>query len=81
MNLKLLLFTTLRELVGKEEVRFHLSTESTCEDIKMKVALAYPKTIPNLKWAQVAVNQELVSWNTFLKEGDEVAFLLPVSGG
>lgn len=40
--------------------------------------LACLKAFPNLR---VAVNQAWADWDTPLREGDEVAFLPPVSGG
>lgn len=33
------------------------------------------------KTAMVAVNQQIATWQTILKGGDEVAFMPPVSGG
>ena len=77
MTITVKFFASLREEVGKSEV---------------KIETAEPLTVATI-WAQVcddaplpshilmAVNMEYVDKNTLVQEGDEVAFFPPVTGG
>ena len=69
--------------LGERESSLDVSAEVTCADVRTQLsngdetlgrALASPRTI-------VAVNRQVVDWDHVLREGDEIAFLPPVTGG
>ena len=71
-----LLFGRLAEICGQSGFIFDLKdTESVCEKLRND----FPE-LQQLSFA-VAVNQILISRNTDLKHGDEVALMPPYSGG
>ena len=71
-----LLFGRLAEICGQHNYVFELTdTNSVCEKLKAD----FPE-LNNLSFA-IAVNQILITKNTALKYGDEVALMPPYSGG
>lgn len=84
--IKVLFFAQTRELVGidsvdlegqfatVEAVRAHLAEKGMEKDGKWDLALEPGKLL-------AAVNQSIVPLDTEVKEGDEVAFFPPVTGG
>ncbi|MCL2829932.1 MAG: molybdopterin converting factor subunit 1 [Betaproteobacteria bacterium] len=81
--IRILYFAYLREKIGFPEERFELS------DIADLAGLLRALTARGEPWAQLAqvrnlrcaVNQEMAFPGTPLKDGDEVAFFPPVTGG
>ena len=70
-------FASLRESVGLDESCINLSQVNTTMDVWKKVtkgAEMPPNTL-------IAVNMDYVDKNYPVKDGDEVAFFPPVSGG
>lgn len=81
MRVTLLAFGVLRDLLGTSGGSFELHAGSTVGGFLDLLRVAFPEnTVP---WSSiaVAVNQEYVSTNHPLADGDEVALLPPVSGG
>lgn len=76
MAIKIFFFARLRERVGKSEVTLPATQAPTVAQAWAN-AVAGPMP-PNLL---AAVNQEYASLDTPLKDGDEVAFFPPVTGG
>jgi molybdopterin synthase sulfur carrier subunit len=71
-----LLFGRLAEICGQHNFECDLTnTDSVCE----KLQAEYPK-LKHLSFA-IAVNQVLITKNTALNYGDEVALMPPYSGG
>jgi molybdopterin converting factor subunit 1 len=81
MLVRLRLFARLRELSGKSEL--HLEVPAGCDAGALWRGLTeqYPALAPYTSSVSCAVNEEYAKLNTRLNEGDEVAFLPPVSGG
>ncbi len=77
MDIKVRYFASLRDRMGKGDESVHFDTDSaTVGDLWNKVSSeALPESI------LVAVNMEYTDSNHVLKEGDEVAFFPPVTGG
>lgn len=75
------LFARLRELVGDAELTREVPEGSTAQDAWNALARDYPAVAEYARSASCAVNESYARWTTMLNDGDEVAFLPPVSGG
>ena len=73
------LFASYREAAGTNRLDVQLPRGATVAELLDAVA----RDVPSVKRApgMVAVNQEYVSHEAVLSEGDEVALIPPVSGG
>jgi len=84
MKIRLLLFGALRDSVGAKETALALPAGATVATLREQFseqlggAPAFDATAERLR---VAVNREFADDATPLRDGDEVAFLPPVSGG
>ena len=81
MNVNVRFFALYRERIGKDTAGFEIAEGSNVVNLVDVVMRDHPDLCPNPSELVVAVNQEYVSHNHQLKEGDEVAFIPPVSGG
>lgn len=81
MKVKLLFFASSRNIIGEKELNWDISKDCTVGDIKKELRLQYPTFIKTEKTLSIAVNAEYVEESTVLFDGDEVAFIPPVSGG
>lgn len=70
-------FASLRELVGKAEVKLEYSQPLTVTQVWMTVCDSsnFPEHILS------AINLEYVDRDTVVQDGDELAFFPPVTGG
>jgi len=75
------LFARLREQAGTDAETVHVPERSTVEDVYAALRRAHPSLEPNLAAVRPAINQEFADWDAVVVEGDEVAFIPPVSGG
>jgi molybdopterin converting factor subunit 1 len=79
MQVRLLAFGVLKELLGKERDVVSVHDVATVADLLQSLAARSPHAIwPSIA---VAVNQEYVRRTHLLHDNDEVALLPPVSGG
>jgi molybdopterin converting factor subunit 1 len=74
-------FARLREQAGLEMEGLSLPAESTLADVYEAMRSLHPALEPDRKAVRGAINQEFADWSTQVYEGDEVAFIPPVSGG
>jgi molybdopterin synthase catalytic subunit len=81
MNIEVLLFARLRELVGHDRVVVQRQELLTVRDVWDGLRAQYPQVEGFRKSLLVSVNREFAAWDTAVKEGDELAFFPPVSGG
>lgn len=81
MLVTLRLFARLRELSGKSELFIELPEGTDARALWNDLAREYPALEPYGASVSCAVNEEYARFTTRLKDGDEVAFLPPVSGG
>jgi MoaE-MoaD fusion protein len=82
MQVSILLFATLKDIAGKQRLSVALPGENaTVADVRGALVAQYPRIEANLKAAIAAVNQEFAQASDPVKNGDEVAFFPPVSGG
>lgn len=81
IQVKVLFFGPLREIVGRAEDSVHLAEGSLIQALFDLYAGRCPE-LSGYRGSLVASrNLEFATWNSPLAAGDEVAFLPPVSGG
>jgi MoaD family protein len=81
MRVTVRLFARLRDIVGTGEIARETPAGSTLKDVWRDLVADYPPLEPYTRAISGARNADYVSLDTRLSEGDEVAFLPPVSGG
>jgi molybdopterin converting factor subunit 1 len=81
MRLRVLLFATLREIVGQGEIAWSADPGTTVDAFLAAFLQEYPRLAPHRKTLLVAVNYVFAEPTAVLQDGDEVALLPPVSGG
>lgn len=83
MHLRVLFFAGLRDQSGTGELAFSSAAPLAVGDLSAELARRYPQLAEGLhsSGVRVAVNEEFVGTNHQLTDGDEVAFIPPVSGG
>lgn len=81
MNIKVLFFGQLRELVGASEESVELPAGACVADLISHYQQRVPRWQDFRPSLAVAVNQEYADPAASLHGGDEVAFIPPVSGG
>lgn len=83
MNVTVLLFATLKDLAGQRQIKLSLPDQGavTVADVRRTLAALHPHLTENLNAAITAVNQEYAFAEDTVRDGDEVAFFPPVSGG
>jgi molybdopterin synthase catalytic subunit len=80
MRIRARCFATLRELsAGSTDLE--LDEPATVADAWTALAERYPALEPHRSFTQAARNRAAVGWDAPVADGDEVAFLPPVSGG
>jgi molybdopterin converting factor subunit 1 len=75
------LFARLRDLVGAGELQRDAAEGATVAAIWQSLTGEYPAIAPYAESMSCAVNAEYARMTTTVRDGDEVAFLPPVSGG
>ncbi|MBZ0292869.1 MAG: molybdopterin converting factor subunit 1 [Anaerolineae bacterium] len=82
MEIKVLLFATLKDIAGQSKLALELKGETaTVADVRQVLATRYPELSANLDAAIAAVNEEYAFAEDAVKAGDTIAFFPPVSGG
>jgi molybdopterin converting factor subunit 1 len=76
-----LFFGRVRELAGHTEETEELPMGATIADLFERYARRFPALAGFRSSLVASRNQEFAAWDTDLADGDEVAFLPPVSGG
>jgi molybdopterin converting factor subunit 1 len=75
------LFARLRELVGAGELDRDVPEGATVRTVWAVLVREYPQIAPYEESMSCAVNVDYARMTTAVSDGDEVAFLPPVSGG
>jgi molybdopterin converting factor subunit 1 len=75
------LFARLKELAGASELRREVPDQATVRTVWELLAREYPAIAEYERSISAAVNDDYARLATTLRDGDEVAFLPPVSGG
>ncbi len=81
MHVTIRLFARLRDIVGSSELQRELSPPATAQAVWNGLVADAPGLAEYERSISVAVNAEYARMTALLADGDEVAFLPPVSGG
>lgn len=81
MRVTVRLFARLRELAGSGELLREVPAESTVGSIWAGLVTDWPELAPYERSISCAVNADYSRFGATVADGDEVAFLPPVSGG
>ncbi len=81
MRVRLLLFAALREAVGKKEHLLEVPSQLSLADVVRRAEDELPEIARYRGRLLVSLNQERVPMDARVADGDEVAFLPPMSGG
>jgi molybdopterin synthase sulfur carrier subunit len=81
MLVKVRLFASLREALGRGELQLELPEAATPEDAWRALVGVRPALAERRASLAVAVNREYAPFDRRLAAGDEVVFIPPVSGG
>ena len=75
---KVLFFAHLRDAVGEEFLTLDAAGKTVAE---LKEELASKYDLPKMDTVMTAIDEEFAKDDEVIVEGDEVAFIPPVSGG
>ena len=81
MRVTVRLFARLRDLAGTGELIRELPAGATAREVWNDLVAEWPGLRDYEKTISVAVNAEYARMNVAVRDGDEVAFMPPVSGG
>ncbi|HVT43881.1 MAG TPA: MoaD/ThiS family protein [Thermoanaerobaculia bacterium] len=81
IRVRLLLFAVLRDIVGSEERLLSLPDGATALDVWNELRRDHGALGAYERPPLTAVNQEYAAPESRLHDGDELAFIPPVSGG
>jgi molybdopterin converting factor subunit 1 len=81
MRITIRLFGRLRDVAGASELLREVPDGATVASAWTLLGAEFPRVAPYTRSVSAAVNADFARMTTPLAEGDEVAFLPPVSGG
>ena len=81
MRVKVRLFARLRDIAGAGELDEEVAPGATAQTLWDVLAARHPGLVGYRESSSCAVNEEYATFTARLADGDEVAFLPPVSGG
>jgi len=81
MRVKVKLYAAFRDIVGSKEEDLDLKQGSTVNDLLDDYIRRFPQLSRYRDHIILSVNKEYGAPGRTLKDGDEVSFLPPVSGG
>ncbi|MDH3365276.1 MAG: molybdopterin converting factor subunit 1 [Thermoplasmata archaeon] len=81
MRVRVKLFASFRDIVGKKEEEIEIGDGTTVQMLLEQYIGRFPEMARFREHIILSVNREYGPSRLVLKEGDEVSFLPPVSGG
>jgi molybdopterin converting factor subunit 1 len=81
MRVRVRLFARLRDIAGAPEVERDVAEGSTLRTVWLALVTEFPDLERYSSSISGALNDEYARLDARVKDGDEVAFLPPVSGG
>ena len=81
MQITLLFFATLKDIVGSRQLKVEVHAGATVADLLTQLEESYPRMKDYRPVVLTAINEEYVKQDARISEGDEVALFPPVSGG
>ena len=81
MRVTVRLFARLRDIAGASELARDVAPGTTIRAVWRQLAAEYPAFAEYERSISAAVNTDYARMDEVVRDGDEVAFLPPVSGG
>jgi len=81
MRVRVEFYARLRELAGRREWSLDAPHGATVAEVWQQAVAAHGRLADMTGSVSSAVNAEFATMKTVLEDGDEIAFLPPVSGG
>lgn len=81
MRVTIRLFARLRDAAGRATLERPIAAEATVRTVWEGLVADYPQLAPFERSISCARNAEFARMTTMVVDGDEIAFLPPVSGG
>ena len=81
VQVKLLFFASLKDIVGSRQLDFDVPSGATVNDLLERLEERYPGLRPYRSIVLTSLNEDYVDRSTVVSDGDEVAIFPPVSGG
>lgn len=81
MRVRIQLFARLRDIVGLDVFEYDVREGETLQDVWVALSGEFPELSRYTASISGAVNAEYARMSAPVREGDEIAFLPPVSGG
>jgi molybdopterin converting factor subunit 1 len=81
MKVKTRFFAAIKDIVGTSEVELDLPPGTTAGALFQRYCQRHPALQRYADNTMISINLEFVPPDTRLNEGDEIAFIPPVSGG
>jgi molybdopterin converting factor subunit 1 len=81
MRVTVRLFARLRDIAGSAELTQEIASGATIGSVWRALVHDYPELAQYEKSISTAVNADYARMGDAVRDGDEVAFLPPVSGG
>jgi molybdopterin converting factor subunit 1 len=75
------LFARLRDIAGTPELTRELAADATVGGVWKQLAAEFPDLAQYERSISTAVNADYARMDAIVRDGDEIAFLPPVSGG
>lgn len=73
-------FSQVKYALNQNELVLELKKGFRSSDLEKKIRIKAKGQLDNIS-LRIAINQQYITKNTELKDGDEVAFIPPVQGG
>ena len=81
MHITVRLFARLRDITGSAEIARDVAPGATIGSVWQQLVAEYPELAPYEHSISSAINADYARMDAAVGDGDEVAFLPPVSGG
>lgn len=81
MDVSVKIFSLLREKMGTDELAVSVNDNAIANDVIQHLGTTYPQLLEYLPYARLAVNCTYSTGEELIDENDEIAILLPSSGG
>ena len=81
MNIKVLVFAHLKEMIGSGSLDLELEDGTTGDELLTKLEALYPQISSHRKYLKLSMNGEYIDGSIVIEQDSEVAIFPPVSGG